>query len=57
MHLLLCAAEGEGPAATLDILKQINQRTCGGKCAVGSGGKSVGCVGSGAAPACIFSGS
>ena len=36
------AAEGEGPAAVLTMLHQLNKRTCGGKCAVGSGGKTVG---------------
>jgi len=35
-------ADGEGPAALLEILKSINERTCNKKCAVGSGGKSVG---------------
>ncbi|EFN56559.1 hypothetical protein CHLNCDRAFT_144224 [Chlorella variabilis] len=41
--------EGEGPAATLSILQQINQRTCKSKCAVGSGGKSVGYLAHGTA--------
>lgn len=40
--LLRHLAEGEGPAALLQILKEINERTCNKKCAVGSGGKSVG---------------
>lgn len=36
------SAEGEGPAYVLEMLKELNTRTCAGKCAVGSGGKSVG---------------
>ena len=35
-------AEGEGPAAVLGMLKSLNALMCGNKCAVGSGGKSVG---------------
>ena len=43
LAILLCvSAGGEGPAALFEILKSINERTCKKKCAVGSGGKSVG---------------
>ena len=33
---------GPGPNATLALLRDLNGRVCGGRCAVGSGGKSVG---------------
>ena len=38
------AAVPEGPeaAAALQLLQQLNRAACGGRCAVGSGGKSVG---------------
>jgi hypothetical protein len=34
--------EGAGAQATLALLQELNRRVCGGKCVVGSGGKSVG---------------
>jgi hypothetical protein len=34
--------EGTAALATQDILQQLNNISCGGRCAVGSGGKSVG---------------
>ena len=34
--------EGAGAEATLRLLHQLNAKTCGGRCVVGSGGKSVG---------------
>ncbi len=34
--------EGEAAQATLHILEHLNKHNCGGRCAVGSGGKSVG---------------
>ena len=37
--------EGPDAAASLALLQQLNITTCGGRCAVGSGGKSVGCAG------------
>ena len=37
----LCA-DGKSAAATLNILKTLNERTCRKRCATGSGGKSVG---------------
>ena len=33
---------GAAAAATFKILQELNQLSCGGRCAVGSGGKSVG---------------
>eukprot|EP00884_Botryococcus_braunii_P001474 jgi/Botrbrau1/11327/Bobra.0038s0087.2 len=41
--------EGEGAQATLQILQLLNQKNCGGRCAVGSGGKSVGYLAHGTA--------
>ena len=35
-------AEGDDALASLSILRQLNALTCGKKCVVGSGGKSVG---------------
>jgi hypothetical protein len=35
---------GPGAQASLALLARINAANCGGRCAVGSGGKSVGCV-------------
>lgn len=43
-YLLLQVPKGEGPKAALGILDELNTASCGGRCAVGSGGKSVGCV-------------
>lgn len=34
--------EGTAALATQDVLHQLNNISCGGRCAVGSGGKSVG---------------
>lgn len=36
--------EGLGPTAALAILQELNRTACGGRCAVGSGGKAVGCA-------------
>lgn len=36
--------EGPDAAASLALLQHLNVTSCGGRCAVGSGGKSVGCV-------------
>ncbi|KAI7845496.1 hypothetical protein COHA_001042 [Chlorella ohadii] len=47
--------DGEGPAALLEILKVINERTCNKKCAVGSGGKSVGYLAHGTATDYMYS--
>ena len=34
--------EGAPAEATLKLLHQLNRLSCGGRCVVGSGGKSVG---------------
>ena len=36
--------EGADAAASMALLQQLNVTACGGRCAVGSGGKSVGCA-------------
>ncbi len=36
--------QGPGPEAALAILHELNRTACGGRCAVGSGGTSVGCA-------------
>ncbi|KAK9804268.1 hypothetical protein WJX72_004083 [[Myrmecia] bisecta] len=41
--------DGEAAQATLRILEQLNTINCGGRCAVGSGGKSVGYLAHGTA--------
>ena len=40
-HLAALPADGPG-RASLRLLQQLNALKCGGRCAVGSGGKSVG---------------
>ena len=37
--------DGADALASLAVLQELNRTACGGRCAVGSGGKSVGCVG------------
>lgn len=41
--------EGPGPTAALAILQELNRTACGGRCAVGSGGKAVGYLAHGTA--------
>ena len=36
--------EGPDAAASLAMLHELNRTACAGRCAVGSGGKSVGCA-------------
>lgn len=46
--------KGEGPRAALEILEELNVSSCGGRCAVGSGGKSVGYLAHGTATDYMF---
>ena len=44
--------KGPGPSAALAILQELNRAACGGRCAVGSGGKAVGCAPAPGSPCC-----
>ncbi|KAK9802611.1 hypothetical protein WJX73_002757 [Symbiochloris irregularis] len=46
--------DGPEAAASLEILKDLNLQSCGGRCAVGSGGKSVGYLAHGTATDYMF---